>query len=93
MRDAKERLFGATQAISTAVMLLTMEREVMDEFVKEATDIDNFGHIVDLTLFRDPERRAAAAVVRPIFEAAVRLLDVHKEQMTRTKAALNKVRA
>lgn len=65
----------------------------MEEFLREAVDMENFGHIVDPTLYRDSERRAASALVTPLFEAALSFLRIHDEQTKRANAALDKVRA
>lgn len=91
MNEAHAKLHSAAQAISTAALILKMEMETMEAFQKEARDMENFGHIVDPTLYRDSERRAAAAVVGPLFDLAVSFVKKYDEHIARSKAALQKV--
>jgi hypothetical protein len=93
MDDPKERLLSAGSAITTAVMMLRHEQETFEAFLKECRDMENFGHIVDPTLFMNPERSAASALMRPLFEAAIAFIRAHDEQVTRARAALTKVKA
>lgn len=93
MIDPKVQLSAAATAVSTAVMVLRMEIETMRAFQKEARDMENFGHIVDPTLYRDSERRAAAAVVGPLFDLAVQFVERYDEHIAKSKAALRKVSA
>lgn len=91
--EAKERLAKAAHAVHTAVTLLKMEMPTIEAFLKESRDMENFGHVIDPTLFRDPARRAANAIVEPMFKAAVAFVAAHDEQLARSKAALAKVTA
>jgi len=91
--EAKEKLNLAAHAVHTATMLITMERATIEAFLKECRDMDNFGSIVDPTLFRDPERRAVSALLQPTFQAALDFLTKYEAQMEKAKAALEKVKA
>lgn len=91
MSEASEQLGRAAHAVSTAVMLLQMEMPTIQAFLKESRDMDNFGHSVNPTLWKKPERRAADAIVRPMFEAAVRFVAVHNEHLAKAQDALAKV--
>lgn len=79
--------------MSAAVMLLKCELPTMEALLKETRDMDNFGWAVDPTLFRDSERRAASAVVTPLFEAAVEFVHRYNAHVAKAKDALAKVRA
>jgi hypothetical protein len=92
MNEAQQKLDAAAKAVSTAVMILKMELPTMQAFLKEARDMDNFGHIIDPTLFRDSERRAVSAVVEPLFKAALAFVAAHDDQVAKARAALDKVK-
>jgi hypothetical protein len=91
LRAANEQLQSAAQAVSTAVMVLRMEEETFKSFLEEHRKMENFGPILDPTLFRDPTRRAVSAVVEPLFRAAVDFLRVYDAHATRARQALEKV--
>lgn len=91
MSDPKIKLSDAVAAVSTAVMVLRSEIETMRRFQQEARDMENFGHIVNPTLYRDSERRAVAAIVGPLFDLAVQFVDRYDEHIAKSKAALQKV--
>lgn len=93
MNEAQQKLDAAARAVATAVGLLKVELPTMQAFLKEARDMDNFGHIVDPTLFRNSERRAVSAVVEPLFKAAIAFVATHDDQITKARAALDKVSA
>lgn len=85
-----EKLQGAAQAISTAVMVLRMEEKTIKDFLKECRDMENFGHVLDPTLYNKSERRAVSAILEPLFKAAedfVRTYDIH---IIHAQAALDK---
>jgi hypothetical protein len=91
--DARQHLEEANVAISTAAMILGTQRETFEQFMRESRDMDNFGHIVDPTLWNKPERRAVEALLKPLYQAALDFLKSHDRQMAATKTALEKVRA
>lgn len=91
MSEAKERLERAAHAIHTAVMLVKMEQETIEAFLKECRDMQNFGHIVDPTLFNKSQRRAVEALLKPTFEAALDFMHKHETHTAAAKAALAKV--
>jgi hypothetical protein len=93
MSAPQEQLLAAAQSVSTAVMILKAELPTMEAFLKEARDMDNFGHIVDPTLWKNPERRAVSAVVEPLFKAAIAFVRAHDAQLAASRAALDKVNA
>lgn len=74
-RDELARLDSLTQIIGAIVHLLRRELPALDEF-GSALPTD------------DSERRAALAVVRPIFVAARDLIAAHDRQVGRATAAL-----
>lgn len=91
MRDVRRELESANAAITTAAMLLGAERDLFERFLKEERDMENFGHIVDPTLWKDPERRAVSALLEPLYRAALDFLAVHDRQIAAAKSALEKV--
>lgn len=93
MSNPKERLQLAAHAVETAARLLQMEEATMRAFLKECRDMENFGHIVDPTLYNKPERRAVTAFMQPLFAAALCFLDTHQTQIAKAKAALEAVRS
>ncbi len=93
MKTPVEKLQYATQAVATAVMILKMEMPTIEAFLKEARDMENFGHIVDPTLYNKTERRAVSAVVEPLFAAATTFVRAYDEHLAKSKAALEKVSA
>ncbi|HLH95061.1 MAG TPA: hypothetical protein VKW08_08075 [Xanthobacteraceae bacterium] len=93
MADPKEQLMAASSVINTAVALLRSEQPTFEAFLEECRNVDSFGHIVDPTLFRDPERRAVSALMNPLYEAALDFIRAYDEQTKRAKAALEKVKA
>lgn len=86
-------LHTAAHAVSTAVMVLKMEQPTFEAFLKEARDMENFGHIVNPTLYMSPERQGANAIVQPLFEAALKFIAEYELHIARSKAALKKVSA
>jgi hypothetical protein len=89
--EGRRRIEAASAAIQTAAHCIRSERETIRAFLKESRDMDNFGHVVDPTLWNNPERRAVDAVLRPIFEEAERFLNAFDVQMEKATAALRHV--
>lgn len=88
MTEAKERLERAAHAVETAKLLIEMEEATIRQFLKECSDMENFGHILDPTLYRNPERRAVSAMLEPLFKNAIIFLDTHKACVAVASAAL-----
>lgn len=86
--EARQALLEASNAVSTCVLLLKPHRELFERFFREQRDMENFGHIVDPTLYKDSERRAVAAVVAPLFADALKLVKTYDEQVAKSNAAL-----
>ena len=93
LKARQEQINGAAQAISTAVLLLRMEMPTIEAFLKECRDMENFGHIVDPTLYKNSERKAVSALLEPLFEAAIEFVTKHDAQLAKSKEALAKVTA
>lgn len=91
MPDARSELESANAAITTAAMVLAAHRDLFERFLKEVCDMDNFGHIVNPTLYRDSERLAMSALLTPLYRAALDFLAVHDRQIAAAKVALEKV--
>lgn len=91
MSDPKDDLMSAVRAVSTAVTILKMEMPTIEAFLKESRDMDNFGHVVDPTLWMNSERRAANAIVQPLFKEAAAFVAAYDAQVARSSAALKKV--
>lgn len=90
MRDPRRELEEANVALSSAAMILGTQRETFERFLRECRNMDSFGHIVDPTLFKDPERRAVAALLEPLYRGALDFLSLHDRQIAATKIALEK---
>jgi hypothetical protein len=97
MTETKEELQAqlkdAAGTIAAAVAMLRIVGPIMERYLKESRDMDNFGHVVDPTLWRDPERRAADALMRPMFEEALRLIAAYELHTGKARAALDRVKA
>ncbi|BCW88028.1 hypothetical protein sos41_11660 [Alphaproteobacteria bacterium SO-S41] len=91
--DAREALLQAGASISAAVAILAPHMPLFDQFEAEERDMENFGHIIDPTLYRSSERRAAAALMSPIFKAARAFVNALETQSANAREALEKVRA
>src|ERR1700690_3768595 len=90
---AKDALLCASSVIATAVEILRPELPTMEAFLKEARDMENFGHIIAPTLYRDQERRAVSALLEPLFEQAVSFVKLYDGLTAKSKEALAKVQA
>lgn len=88
-----EKLEGAAHAISTAVMVLRMEDKTIKNYLKECRDMENFGHVLDPTLYNKSERRAVSALLEPLFQAAVDFIAAYDTHIIRAQAALDKAKA
>ena len=91
MPTPKQKLEAASNAISTAAMVLKMEMPTFEAFLEECRDMDNFGHIVDPTLYNKSERKAVSALLEPMFKAAVTFVKAYDAQLAEAQAALKKV--
>jgi hypothetical protein len=91
MSDARERLMDMSKGISTAATVLMMHRKEIDDFLKECRDMENFGSIISPTLYRDPERRAVSAIMKPLCEAARAFLRAYEKHTAEAQSALDKV--
>ena len=49
--EARAGLEALNNSIATAVILIRSKQDILDRFFTELHDMDNFGHIVDPTLF------------------------------------------
>lgn len=93
MADPREELHDAMGAIQVASVLLELHAGLMRRFLKETRDLDNFGHILNPTLWKDSERRAVSALVEPLFRAALTFTEAVSAQRAAALAALAKVGA
>jgi hypothetical protein len=91
--DKKQALHAATIAIACAAQVLKPHAELFAAFEKELRDMENFGHIINPTFYRSSERRAAAALIGPVFDAAARLVAVYDRQAKDSRDMLDKVKA
>ncbi|WP_127076176.1 hypothetical protein [Rhodomicrobium lacus] len=91
-QEAREALIELGHAIGVAVMILRPHKELIEQFKKERRDMDAFGCFVDPTLWLNQERRATEAVMAPLYDAALKLIETHDQQMDAAKTALAKVK-
>lgn len=90
-KEPSAALQAASQAISTAAMVIKMEMPTMEAFLQECRNMENFGHIVDPTLYNKSERKAVSALLEPMFKSAKIFVDTYDAQMAAAKSALDKV--
>lgn len=88
---ARQQLDEANVAISTVAMMLNAVKPTLEQFMDEARHMDNVGHILNPTLFNSSERRAAEAILKPIYKAALDFLRAHEIAIAAAKGALEKV--
>lgn len=93
MADPRQELHDAAGAISLCATLLATHRDLFERFMKESRDMESFGAIVDPTLFMSSERRATEAILKPLYQAALALLDEHDRQIAAARGAIEKARA
>jgi hypothetical protein len=91
MTEPKQKLEAAANAVSTAVLLLRIERPTFEAFLKECAAMENFGSILDPTLYRNSERRAVSSLLEPMFAAALAFLNAYDAQLEAAASALKKV--
>lgn len=91
MNRGRQQLEEATAVLATCRHLLDGIRPTLETFMEESRHMDNIGHILDPTLFNSPERRAAEALLKPIFKSGLDFLRTYDAQTSAGKAALEKV--
>ena len=87
----KERLEYLNISIAMAVQLIGEQRGTIEAFQKEARDMENFGHIVDPTLYINRERQITAQILGPIYDAALNFVKVYESHTAKMKDAIAKV--
>jgi hypothetical protein len=90
--SARQELLELGQAINTAVVLLRPHMDLIARYEKERRDMDNFGSIVNPTLFNNSERRAVDAIMAPLYAKARELVETYEIQMATAATALAKVK-
>jgi hypothetical protein len=93
MKTPREKIEAAGTAVSTAIQVLKMEQPTFEAFLRECRDMENFGHIVDPTLYKDPERKAVNALMQPLFAAAIIFVAEYERHIAKANAALKKASA
>ena len=91
MREPSEKLQSAAQAISTAVIVLKMEQPTFEAMIEECRDMEDFGHIVNPTLYNSSERKAVSALLEPLFKSAIAFIAAYEAHIAQARAALAKV--
>jgi hypothetical protein len=91
--SAREQLMDMSNSLSTAAIVLTAQRDTIEDFLKECRNMESFGHIADPTLYRDPERRAVSAVLEPICKAALSFLSAYEGHTAKAQVALDAVKS
>ena len=90
--DAKAELNAAAAAVATAVMVLQPHLGLFDRFEAERRRMENFGSVLNPSLFNSSERRAVEALLAPMFLASADLVRNYRAQVKRSAEALAKVR-
>ncbi|OWV94239.1 hypothetical protein ATY81_12365 [Rhizobium sp. R72] len=91
--EARASLDTLNTTIGTAVLLLRQQQDTIEQFMRESRDMDSVGHVLDPTLFNSSERRATEAILKPIYAAAVNLIETYDRQIAQAATALRKVTA
>ena len=89
--DAKAELNAAAAAVATAVMVLQPHLGLFDRFEAECRRMENFGAVLNPSLFNSSERRAIEAL-GSMFLASADLVRNYQAQVKRSAEALAKVR-
>lgn len=87
----KERLEYLNASIAMALQLIGEQRETIEAFRKESRDLENFGHIVAPTLYKNRERQITAHIVGPIYDAALNFVRAYETHTAKPRDALAKV--
>lgn len=90
---AREDLHEMAQAISAAHNIVKLHMPTIETFLKECRDMENFGCLINPTLYISSERRAVEAFLKPICAAAREFSKAIDAQQERAQAALAKVKA
>jgi len=75
--DVKHKLDLAATTVRDAVLMLNVVRPTMEQFLREAKDMESFGAFVRPDLYFDRRRERMSKAVGPLFQAAIALLDAH----------------
>jgi len=87
----KQELSDAVGAAQVAANLLRGSLPLMQEFLIESRRMETVGPVLAPSLYMDSERRATEAVVKPVFEAAVRYVADFDNAVERARLALEAV--
>lgn len=79
--EAAEALVGLNLTVAFAVQMLRGHVATIDQFFEEKRSMDSVGPILDPTLFNSSERRAAEALLAPVYRAARDLVATYDEQV------------
>lgn len=91
MTDPQDKLLSASLAIETAVKLIRSEMPAIEAFLVAARNMENWGHSITPTLYRESTRCAVNAVLRPLFTSAALFVHEYDEHAAKSKAALDAV--
>jgi hypothetical protein len=86
--NAKQKLMELGAVISTAAMLLTPYKPLIEQYRREREHMDAFGPIIDPTLWKNPERQAVDAFMGPLYEAALLFVLTYEKQIAKAAGAL-----
>lgn len=81
LEERRAALRAASLALAGAAATLRPHLPLFEQFAREQRDMENFGHILDPTLYRDPERRETSAAIGPLYQAAQSYLEVFDAQI------------
>ncbi|MDI9847328.1 hypothetical protein QM467_04545 [Rhodoblastus sp. 17X3] len=88
---AREQMLELGAALSTAYLLLKPFEPLVLQFQRESRDIESVGRILNPTLFISSERRATEAILKPIYDEALRFIRIYEAQRARGAAALDEI--
>lgn len=72
----RQELMTANIELMQAAMMIEKHRSLIVQFLAESASMASVGPILDPTLWKNPERQRCEAIMKPLFESALRFVDV-----------------
>ncbi|TGQ95377.1 hypothetical protein EN851_07595 [Mesorhizobium sp. M8A.F.Ca.ET.208.01.1.1] len=90
--EALLALEEANAAMCAAAMLFASIEPTLARFMQESRNMESIGALIHPTLWKDPERQATEALLKPLYQAALDFSKLYKAQLAQAAGALEKVR-
>lgn len=92
MTREEARREEANATICTAAMLFAGIEPTLERFMQESRNMESIGALIHPTLWKDPERAATEALLKPLYQAALDFSRLYKTQLAQAADAMEKVR-